>query len=262
MSTIRAKRVVWTVEWVHRNGNREIGNCPDTEPLDVAYTKLVDAKAAPSIAKARSTANPPKKKRKPSKALSRSAVVTPITPPKDSPAGDITSLSAAAPAESPAVSTEAAPAPIVACQNTATIMPNPEHEKPLLPSPKPEQPSVPQVHFYLLLPSTPTSYRVLIPLTSNDSLASALRDRLVLEFPTIYTLKQPPEKLPKGFMNEEDYLRGIAARGHVDRHLDGLLSEARGWGRDDPDTDGKQDVDPRALQDVLKKDLISVVDAI
>ncbi|KAI4246087.1 MAG: hypothetical protein L6R42_010001, partial [Xanthoria sp. 1 TBL-2021] len=259
----RAKRVIWTVEWVHRNGSREIGNCPDTEPLDVAYTKLVDAKAAPSIVKAGSTAKPPKKKRKPNKALSRSAILTPITPSKDSPAGHVTLLSAAAPAESPAVSTETAPAPLVACQNTATITPSPEGEEPLLPSPKPEQPSVPHVHFYLLLPSTPTSYRVLIPLAPNATLTSALRDQLVLEFPTIYALKQPPDKLPKGFMNEENYLRSIAHKGHIDQHLDGLLSEARGWGRDDLDTDGKQeDVDPRALQDVLKRDLISVVDAV
>lgn len=126
------------------------------------------------------------------------------------------------------VSSEDVPAPLGPDQNTATITPDAEDEKPLLPSPKPEQPPVPQVHFYLLLPSTPTSYRVLIALASDDTLASALRDRFVLEFPTIYALKQRPDNLPKGFMNEEDYLKSIAQKGRIDP--DGLLSEARGGG--------------------------------
>ncbi|KAI4229530.1 MAG: hypothetical protein L6R36_000794 [Xanthoria steineri] len=256
----RAKRVVWTVEWVHKNGSRELGSCPDTEPLDVAYTRLFDADAAPSIAKAGPNTKPPKKKRKPNKA-SKTATATPITPPKDLPTGLVTSLSAAAPSEYSMLSTEDVPAPLGADQNAATITQDAEDEKPLLPSPRPEQPPVPQVHFYLLLPSTPTSYRVLISIASNDTLASALRDRFVLEFPTLYALKQPPDNLPKGFMNEEDYLKSIAQKGRID--LDGLLGEARGWGRNDLVTDGKQaDVDPRTLQDVLKRDLISVVDAV
>ncbi|KAL8655924.1 MAG: hypothetical protein Q9226_002848 [Calogaya cf. arnoldii] len=259
----KAKRVVWTVEWVHRDGSREIGRCPDTEPLNVAYTKLGDAKASQSIAKVDSTAKPPKKKRKPNKAMSKAAIVTPITPPKDSPAGHVSSPSAITTSEVPTVSIDATPAPQIAVQNTATIAASPEDENPPLPSPRSEQPAVPAVHFYLLLPSTPTSYRVLIPLDASDSLASALKDRLVLEFPTIYALKQSTDNLPKGFMNEEDYLRSIAERGRVDPHLDGLLSEAQGWGRDDLNPDGKQEgVDPRALQDVLKRDLISEVDVV
>lgn len=38
------------------------------------------------------------------------------------------------------------------------------------------------------------------------TLATSLRDRLVLEFPTIYALKYPPEKLPTGFITETEYL--------------------------------------------------------
>ncbi|KAL9000118.1 MAG: hypothetical protein Q9169_001193 [Polycauliona sp. 2 TL-2023] len=256
----RNKRIIWTVEWVHRNGSRELGRCPDTEPLGVAYTKLVDAKAAKNIEKAGSTTKPPKKKHKSNKATSKSEVVTPITPPRDLSAGHPKPPSALDPSELPTESTEGVPASLIACQDIATTPADPENRMPLLPSPTPEQPSVTQVYFYLLLPSTPTSYRVVIPLVSSDSLASALTDRLVLEFPTIYALKQPPDKLPKGFMNEEDYLRAITEKGHLDKHLDGLLGEARGWERDDLDGEGKQGFDPKAVQDVLKRDLISVVD--
>ncbi|KAL8880579.1 MAG: hypothetical protein Q9198_002045, partial [Flavoplaca austrocitrina] len=254
--------IIWTVEWVHRNGTREIGQCPDTERLDLAYARLVDSRAAQNDVKAGLAAMPPTKKHKSNRAMSKPTVVTPITPPKDSSSAHVNSLSALEPSKSPTVFTEGVPAPSTAGQNGATDMPDPENEKLLLPSPKSDQASVPHLHFYLLLPSTPTSYRVLIPLASNDSLASALKDRLVLEFPTIYALKQPPDKLPKGFMNEEVYLRSISEKGHLDNHWAGLLIEARGWGRDEGDGDGNKDFDPKALQDVLKRDLISVVDTV
>ncbi|KAL8840652.1 MAG: hypothetical protein Q9176_003765 [Flavoplaca citrina] len=234
----------------------------DTEPLDLAYARLVDSRAAQNDVKAGLAAMPPTKKHKSNRAMSKPTVVTPITPPKDSSSAHVNSLSALEPSKSPTAFNEGVPAPSTAGQNGATDMPDPENEKLLLPSPKSDQASVPHLHFYLLLPSTPTSYRVLAPLASNDSLASALKDRLVLEFPTIYALKHPPDKLPKGFMNEEEYLRSISEKGHLDNHWAGLLSEARGWGRDQVDGDGNKDFDPKALQDVLKRDLISVVDTV
>ncbi|KAL9040322.1 MAG: hypothetical protein Q9180_001979 [Flavoplaca navasiana] len=258
----KGKRIIWTVEWVHRNGTREIGRCPETEPFDLAYAKLVDSRAIQNNIKAGPTPMPPKKKHKPNRAMSKSTVMTPITPPEDSSSGHVNSLSALEPSKSPTVFNEGVPAPSTAGLNSATDTPDPESEKLLLPSPKSDQASVPHLYFYLLLPSTPTSYRVLTPLASNDSLASALKERLVLEFPTIYALKQPPDKLPKGFMNEEEYLRSISEKTHLEKHLDGLLSEAQGWGRDELDGDGNKDFDPKALQDVLKRDLISVVDTV
>lgn len=75
-------------------------------------------------------------------------------------------------------------------------------------SPSPSSPTAkPSLHFYLLRPCTPPSTRVLIPLPClTATLATSLRDRLVLEFPTIYALKYPPEKLPTGFVAEAEYL--------------------------------------------------------
>ncbi|KAL8679395.1 MAG: hypothetical protein Q9186_004330 [Xanthomendoza sp. 1 TL-2023] len=240
----RAKRIIWTVEWVHKNGSREVGKCPDTEPLHSAYTNLVAPKAAEVDNR------PKKKKRKPNKDVSKPTMTTPITPPKDS----FSSFSPTSP--------------------TSLPTPRPEHQAatPLLqssslheasgPSPKLEQASHAQVHFYLLLPSTPTCYRVLIPLSSSDTLSTALADRLVLEFPTIYALKQSPDKLPTGFMTEDDWLKNLAEKGHIDGHLDGLLNGGHDWGQHHLDGDGKQDFDPGALRDVLKRDLISVVDTV
>ncbi|KAL8732515.1 MAG: hypothetical protein Q9166_002729 [cf. Caloplaca sp. 2 TL-2023] len=246
----RAKRIIWTVEWVHKNGNREIGRCPDTEPLNAAYTKLVTPKALTKAEEVASLERPPKKKRKQNRPASKPAFVAPIIPPKDMPSRE-SPTSATVPQQS---STDQ--------EVTTALMQDSSQQEPPLPSPKVEQPAPPQLHFYLLLPSTPTSYRVLIPLAPHETLTTALTDRLVLEFPTIYALKQPPDKLPTGFMTEEQYLRNVAEKARVDRRLDGLLNEAPGWGKHQLGRDGERDLDPGALQDVLKKDLISVVDAV
>ncbi|TAQ84928.1 hypothetical protein B7494_g6755 [Chlorociboria aeruginascens] len=64
----------------------------------------------------------------------------------------------------------------------------------------------PQYHLYLHRPHTPLSFpKVLIPLDQTDTLSDALRNRLILEFPTIYALEQKPDDLPKEFMLERDF---------------------------------------------------------
>jgi hypothetical protein len=68
----------------------------------------------------------------------------------------------------------------------------------------------PPLHFYLLKPSTTTSQKVLIPLHRNATLTSCLRDRTVLEFPTIYVLPHAPASLPaEDYILEEQYLRTL-----------------------------------------------------
>lgn len=63
--------------------------------------------------------------------------------------------------------------------------------------------------FYLLRPSTESSSRVLIPRKPGNTLTEAIRDEVVLEYPTIYVLPKGPESLPDGFILEKDYLRGL-----------------------------------------------------
>lgn len=66
-----------------------------------------------------------------------------------------------------------------------------------------------QYYFYLLRPSTPACQpKVVAPLDSTDTLSKLLRNRVVLEFPTIYVSKNRPAKMPKCFMMEASYLKG------------------------------------------------------
>ncbi|KAL8931063.1 MAG: hypothetical protein Q9208_000165 [Pyrenodesmia sp. 3 TL-2023] len=251
----RAKRIVWTVEWVHKNGNREIGKFPESETMENAYIKLTTTKVKKEVAEEER----PRKKHK-----SNSGAPGPPTLPIEPVHEDLPIKSSVSP-------TSHAP-PIQKLENNDPsdeptdqkdqTSPSQDHSNDQLPLPptRPNQASPPPLNFYLLLPSTPTSYRVLVPLSPSDTLSTALTDRLVLEFPTIYALKQPHDKLPTGFMKEEDYLKGLAEKGHVNRHLDGLLSGAGDWETGRTERDGERDLNEGALRDVLKRDLVQEVD--
>lgn len=65
----------------------------------------------------------------------------------------------------------------------------------------------PCLHFYLLKPGTTSKEKVLISLNRQATLTSCLRDRTVLEFPTIYVLPHEPTSLPPEYMLESTYLQ-------------------------------------------------------
>ncbi|KAL8718207.1 MAG: hypothetical protein Q9225_004634 [Loekoesia sp. 1 TL-2023] len=251
----RRKRIIWTVEWVHKNGSRETGQCPDTEPIGVAYTKVATSRAAEATAEA----GGPRKKLRTDAEVSRPAALASIPQSKELPMKPTMASTAPTPLPQPQTP-DNSPSATTNHQEPANLKQDPPNTEPPPISAKSDPPAPPPLHFYLLLPSTPTSYRVLIPLEPTDTLTTALTDRLVLEFPTIYALKQPPDKLPTGFMTEEEYLRSIAEKGNVNQHLDGLLNGDGELEHQDMQVHGRQDVEEGALRDVLKKDLVREVD--
>lgn len=127
------------------------------------------------------------------------------------------------------------------------------------------------VYFYLHRPQTSTKQPVVVPLPPNMSLTAALRNRTVLEFPTIYVLPDSPgtllaEKETPNFILEEKYLgSGIAGEEFIPGQT------ANGAGTTEQDSHGDQDresesgpeqdpinlenVDERKILEVLEQDL-------
>lgn len=115
-------------------------------------------------------------------------------------------------------------------------------------------------HFYLLRPHTPTASRVLIPILPDSTLSNSLKNRVVLEFPTIYVLPYPPEALPGQYMLEEQFL-GYSEQ--ENKELEALLKEVGMGGEFPTDDDFLRDqgrleqekLDDRKILDVLRQDL-------
>lgn len=120
------------------------------------------------------------------------------------------------------------------------------------------------LYFYLHRPRTTTKKPVLAPLLQSSTLNAVLRNRTVLEFPTIYALLESAETLfsdkdNSKFISEEEYLR-TAGPDEI-----GQSSTAS----DDDGAAGNkvlasssvnlQDVDENLVLEVLKKDLFEPV---
>ncbi|KAI9809171.1 MAG: hypothetical protein M1825_002462 [Sarcosagium campestre] len=77
--------------------------------------------------------------------------------------------------------------------------------------PSSENLSSPDTYFYLLRPRTPANIRVLAPISAETSITDCLKERVLLEFPTIYVLPFKPDSLPAGFMTEVAFLSQSSA---------------------------------------------------
>ncbi|KAL8743830.1 MAG: hypothetical protein Q9190_003855 [Brigantiaea leucoxantha] len=228
----RNQGIWWTVEWVHRNGTRSTGTCPESVPVGEAYAAHMKKKKFGLEEDSAHLRETQIKRRKLSDQSSQTK-----------PQGLSASLGQSQPD-----SKDQSVTPLGLAENGSSDQAQP--------SAKPSEHSNHQAvaHFYLLLPSTPTSYRVLTPIDPTDSLSTVLTDRLVLEYPTIYALKQPPDKLPTGFVTEEHYLGNMASteQNSLLKNIDALREDAQ-------DEKEEGEVDEKALLSVLKKDLISEV---
>jgi len=120
----------------------------------------------------------------------------------------------------------------------------------------PSIPSPTALNFYLHLPSTPTSARVLTPLSPSSILSTCLSHRLVLEFPTIYALRNTPDELSEGFITEEEFLQGLR-RGEVRSDFNDLIEEVDAGEVAGGGLAGgvKEGMDEKSLADVFKRDL-------
>ena len=70
-----------------------------------------------------------------------------------------------------------------------------------------ESTSSPEHHFYLHRPNLPSNVKCVIPLQPDAVIKDIIRDRVLIEFPTIFVLNIPQEKLRKPFITEEEHLK-------------------------------------------------------
>ena len=127
-----------------------------------------------------------------------------------------------------------------------------EHMEP--PTPKQAKPSeniLSDVHFYLHSPNTPSAIKSLIPIRSDAKIVDVVKDRLLLEFPTIFLLYDGPEMLSMPFILEADY-----AKQHDDLATP-ILAMDEATERAEEQNHAQSQIDERSLLESLQKDLVS-----
>jgi len=132
------------------------------------------------------------------------------------------------------------------------------------PPPPPPQSLCPGLHFYLHKPHTTYPHPVLVPLSPQSTLSTCLQNRLILEYPTVYVLPQPPSELPSDFLLEVEYHKQekkmIEELDQDERELGvGTLpvNSVTGVSRDD-----EGDVEDARVLESLKRDLLGLTGGI
>lgn len=120
------------------------------------------------------------------------------------------------------------------------------------------------LYFYLHRPRTTTKKPVLTPLLQTSTLNTVLRNRTVLEFPTIYALPESAETLfadkdNSKFILEEDYLRTAEPDEIGQSSTTSDDDDAAGNEALPGSSVNLQDVDENLVLEVLKKDLFEPV---
>ena len=274
----RNRTLNWTVEWVHPDGKKTMDKLWETQCISDAYNDHLRHLDPSRPRKKRKPDHGPREKRKPSdkhEDITESASCVPM----NGPVHDATTE--AQPVDSSTTAPEGkrkreegefnvdrnaeganqnisnatdAGEPGALQPSVHTSRPS-EDSPAIVPAPKED------FDFYLHHPSLPSRHPVLIPLPPDAKLATALTNRLVLEFPTIYVLPSKPDgTLPEGLVSEEDFFASakkelIAEVGEEDSLVGGFEGDVEERRADDLE-DGE--VNEGRLLEVLGKDLRDV----
>ena len=115
-----------------------------------------------------------------------------------------------------------------------------------------QEPSKQSMFFYLHAPRLPSPQPVLIPLSSSSILADCLRNRLVLEFPTIYVLEQSSNELSDGYITEGDFDKKMQHANSRERVMAQLTGNEEG--EIEQSTNREDKIDSNKLAQVLQQD--------
>jgi HIT zinc finger len=209
------KCINWQIEWIQEDGTRVLGKVLEKQPIGQAHAHLLEEQRRANMTEAERKQD---KKRKSEEMKMKEAKRARLNSCHDlftqrsilqNPASSAWDLL-------PDQHDKESNAPTIAVHAETTLDLS---SSSTTSAPPPSRPF--QYFFYLHKPHTPSSPphpRVLIPLHPSDTFQSQLRNRVLLEFPTVHVLSFPPAYLPDIFMLEEEFLAGRDLRRFV---LDG-----------------------------------------
>jgi hypothetical protein len=116
---------------------------------------------------------------------------------------------------------------------------------------RPDSNLLSNLHFYLHCPNTPSAIKSVIPIDPDAKIADIIKERLLLEFPTIFILYDPPKMLSKPFILEADYAK------HYGDQASSIPSMDKANVINEEQDHGPSHIDEKRLLEVLQKDLVS-----
>ncbi|SMR58806.1 unnamed protein product [Zymoseptoria tritici ST99CH_1E4] len=192
----KRQHVMWTVEWVDAHGDRDIQhNCLESSTVADAHQLMRLEKDTAERKSAAGSSSGRKIKRRKLDAL-------PIeTPSAEGTVQDISKVEDVGVSHSTESITDNPLTQANGLDATTTADAEPCTKS----DPAAEAHPDSKRYFYLLKTGTTSASKVLIPLHAGDSMTECLKNRTVLEYPTIFVLPDCPDSLPDGFLLDKEY---------------------------------------------------------
>ena len=187
--------IMWTVEWVLQDGTRVVGNVQGGRTVLDAFTNAVGKKRLPQ--KRKREEDPQDQPSQLSEHQPRRAAIT---------HADTTSKSSS----ELEGNLQEDPAQVSDDKTAENVSRNQEDEgvpstRSVVPTPRSVDDVSSRIHFYLHRPKTSSKWTCLIPVSSSTRISDILRDRTVLEFPTIHARHEAQDQLHPPLITEKDY---------------------------------------------------------
>ena len=235
---VRHKCLSWTVEWISATGEKTIRNALETYQISDAYDR-----AFPVPKDERPNADV----KKDNEASGTESLAGQTSPEAKTSA----EVSAQEPDEVESVEGKEPDGSTETAQKSNSSPPIPPHRN---------------LYFYLHRPRTSTKRPVIVSLSPSDTLNTILRDRTVLEFPTVYTLPECAQSMLESketcpFILEEEYLRTAPPEETKDEasESDQDTPEVSAGSNGDASGVNIENVDEKTVMEVLKQDLFEPV---
>ena len=275
-----SKRLEWTIEWMHEDGKKEVGQFMDDMTMKDAYDYLYSVKDQKRKRKREGNERSTQQEKKlhlehhePAGAETQGESASLPSPPKSPPnpgAAQEKSRQAADISTDWGLSEPASEVTKSADQLSSTEKGDSRHNTLKIDGGDVAQPPPDKIDehitteplsFYLHTPSLPCKQTVLAPITPETTISSALRTRLVLEFPTIHVFRRHfNDDLPEKYIREEDFYK-MSTKERIEQLDEGEIVENLNYvdRRIEKIDDDVEPVIPRLdekrLLEVLGKDL-------
>jgi hypothetical protein len=229
----RHKCITWTVEWILQDGRRVLANVQGGRNVFDAFTNAVGRKGLPRKRKLEEdsrdeTGRSAEQTSKQTDAVAQGAMEEELLNAKPHNA-----IREPIDQERNPTETEAGD-----CTQEESEEPNANHN------------SGPKMHFYLHRPGTFSKWTCLLPVSSSSSISDLLRNRTILEFPTIYARHDAPTQLRPPLITEKEY---------EEQHGIDVAPKMAVYAPDSPKTSIEvvpDHIDERKVMEVLQKDLV------
>ncbi|KAK5224516.1 hypothetical protein LTR99_004781 [Exophiala xenobiotica] len=243
------KCIMWTTEWMFHDGTKKIHNVRESRTVAQAFLDVFGRRALGRKRKWSSAETTTAPALLPDTVTIQPSSVEGEEPMQDVPVAEEEAVDDLPAAEEDGATQKTAEDDTVAVQE-AIMADNASDKTQRKPQGEDVSKVLQDLHFYLLRPNTTAKLKCLVPISQASTLKEVVSNKTLLEFPTFYVRREPPEALSEPFVTEEKYEQLYGSE--IPINLPTFAADTK---QDEQEQKSLAQIDEQKVLEVLHKDL-------